>query len=1135
MGHVIAKHFKAMTSITYRIMLLVCISINSVDAQIIEESSFEVSLPSQNLSSSLNELSEATNVSILFSFDLVEGKQGPALHGRFTHEQALTQLLSGSNLKGHLTDTNFVVIKPIANHKNKLNGNIKMKTRQTSLAKVFAILFGATGASHSALSQEIKQEQNEKDLEIIQIVGIKGSLKESLNDKRFASQIIDTISAEDIGQLPDENIAEALQRITGVQMARSADGEGSTLQIRGISNNNVQINGQLVSGSSANRTVNFQDLNSELFSSVQVSKAPRAAEIEGSLGGTVNLKTRKPLDGNKDVFASVNASGRYAEIADEYDPAINGFFKYNFRDTELGDFGVLFNVSTKSVTSVAQAYGGGDYDDAPAVWLRQTGETSPPTGGNNANGANLFNPARGAGPWAFDPNVDVNGDGLSNGDDVFYLPGGFGFFNNTRDSDRDSFNATFQWQPSDSLNIYLDTTITNIEETSSGSRYQINFNAVRSAPLLSGDNNYDLLNTTEGLGDVYMMSRGRIGNATTRLGASPSINTVERDSKAFNLGLTWNATDNLTFSAELAKSDGEASTLQQGALIMGIDYNGNGALTGSDFAQFVDFDFDAGRVPDATLYESPFPAPAFGQAELNTDLPNTINPGDANYERLSYFQFNRVAADTENGSDALRIDGEWVLDGAITSLEFGLRTGSRDFKRTSFQNRNQRGGGPSSLFTAGDELRTSINVQRIQVNPLSLTDPDLIASSEFLQNCLAPSGSSDFLSDEASNLPRTWTSTTCSPSVLNEAFGLQDIRTINPDTGVGAYERTGQRFDVEEDTKALYLMANFNVDVGDMALYGNVGARYVETETSSSGFIRNRDGQFESVTLKGDYNDFLPSLNANLALNKEMILRLGLSRSLARPGLAAIAPGLNLTFSEDLEGFAGTGSGGNPDLDPINSNNFDLSYEWYYADASAVTVAYFYKDISTIISLADTQIPFQVGDELFLVRTQANFPGTKIKGYELSLQHDFADLPGLLSHTGIGVNYTNTDEDSGLIDDEGDAVGRRNLSEDSYNISAYYDDGGFSLRLAYNWRDEFVRRENVTLGFGRPNFLPEIEAARGQLDLSTNYIVNENLKVSFTAVNLNNSETERFMKYDALTNYIANAGRRYSLGIVYRM
>ncbi|MFQ3198735.1 MAG: iron complex outermembrane receptor protein, partial [Paraglaciecola sp.] len=1120
--------------LTYRILLLICISINSVDAQTIEESKFEIIIPSQSLSRSLNELSEATNVSILFSFDLVEGKQGPVLHGRFTLDQALTQLLLGANLKGQLTDTNFVVIKPITKQKSKLNGNIKMKTSQTSLAKVFAIIFGAAGASHSALSQEIKQEQNEKDLEIIQIIGIKGSFKKSLNDKRFASQIIDTISAEDIGQLPDENIAEALQRITGVQMARSADGEGSTLQIRGISNNNVQINGQLVSGSSANRTVNFQDLNSELFSSVQVSKAPIAAEIEGSLGGTVNLITRKPLDGNKDVFASVNVSARYAEIADEYDPTINGFFKYNFRDTQLGDFGVLFNISTKSITSVAQAYGGGDYDDAPAVWLRQTGETSPPTGGNNANGANLFNPARGAGPWAFDPNVDVNGDGLSNGDDVFYLPGGFGFFNNTRDSERDSFNATFQWQPSDSLNIYLDTTITNIEETSSGSRYQINFNAVRSAPLLSGDNNYDLLNTTEGLGDVYVMSRGRIGNATTRLGASPSINTLERDSKAFNLGLTWNVSDNLTFNAELATSNGKASTLQQGALIMGIDYNGNGVMTGSDFAQFVDFDFAAGRVPDATIYESPFPSPAFGQDELNAGLPNIINPGDANYERLAYFQFNRVAQDTENGSDAFRIDGEWVVDGALTSLEFGLRIGSRDFKRTSFQNSNQRSG-PSNLYTAGEDLRSSINVQAIRVNSLTLTNPDLIASSELLQNCLAQSGSADFLSDEASNLPRTWTSTTCSPSVLSEAFGLQDIRTINPDTGVGAHERTGLRFDVKEDTTALYLMANFNVDVGDMALYGNLGARYVETETSSSGFIRNREREFESITLKGEYNDFLPSLNANLALNEEMILRLGVSRSLARPGLAAIAPGFNLTYSEDLDGFAGTGSGGNPDLDPINSENFDLSYEWYYADASTLSVAYFYKDISTIISLADEQTPLQIGDELFLVRIQTNFSGTKISGYELSLQHAFADLPGLLGHTGIGMNYTNTDEESGLIDDEGDAVGRHNLSENSYNISAYYDDGGFSLRLAYNWRDEFVRRENVTLGYARPDFLPEIEAARGQLDFSANYIVNKNMKVSFTAVNLNNSETERFMKYDALTNYIANAGRRYSLGIVYRM
>ncbi len=105
---------------------------------------------------------------------------------------------------------------------------------------------------------------------------------------------------------------------------------------------------------------------------------------------------------------------------------------------------------------------------------------------------------------------------------------------------------------------------------------------------------------------------------------------------------------------------------------------------------------------------------------------------------------------------------------------------------------------------------------------------------------------------------------------------------------------------------------------------------------------------------------------------------------------------------------------------------------------------------------------------------------------EVALQHGFSQLPGLLSHTGVGVNYTYTSEDSELVDQEGDEIQRRNLSEDSYNVVGYYDDGKLSVRLAYNWRDDFVKRENVTLCWNSPNFLPEIEKARGQLDLSAN-------------------------------------------------
>lgn len=990
-------------------------------------------------------------------------------------------------------------------------------------------------------------------LEEITVFGVRSSIERSIDDKRFATEVKDSISAEDIGQLPDDNIAEALQRVTGVQMSRSADGEGDFVQIRGINNNNVELNGQTVSGSSSNRSINFQDVPSELFSGIEILKAPTADRIEGSLGGTVNLKTRRPLAGNKDMVASLTAKTRYSEIADEYDPDLNAFFKKQWRDTGSGDFGIILNVGTRTVSTVSEVYGGGDFDDAPAIWARRTSDDTLPWG-------SLYSRPNAAGNWLYDarwlpegcdPNtnnaaqnrctrfidIDVNGDGVADGNDVFYIPNAFGFFENTRTSDRDSFNGTFQWQPSDATNFFIDITRTNIQESLTGSRYSINMNTVRTAPLAAGNNTFDLLANTDGLGPVYLMTSGLMGAVTTRMGASPSSNDIDRDSTQITLGGDWQAAEDLNISLEYSTSEGSAKTRDQGAIVMGINFDCNLQLDANDFAGIVEYDLSGGgTIPNATLYESPFNAPCWGVDGVQDTL-TAIDPTDVSYERLSYFQFNRVANDTENTADAFRIDATLDFgETGITSVSLGLRAAERTFDRRQYQNGNQRGGWPSTLDLDGTNPTQQINVQRIFVNPDANTDPLIAEASAYLQACQRTRGSSSLLSDEGGNLPRTWTSSVgCTAAEISAAFNLFDVRAERPDSGgVGYYERTGNRYGVAEDTLALYMMADFRADIGNMELYGNFGGRYVETETESIGWVNEGGGSFSLVTFDGEYRDFLPSINMNLALNDEMVVRLGLSKSIGRPGLNIISPGISVFRNDQVEGFDGNGTAGNPDVDPVRSENIDLSFEWYYAPASLLSLAYFQKDIDSTIFLSNDQVPRQIGDELFLIRTYDNFPGTKIDGFEFGLQHAFESLPGILANTGVQLNYTITDEDTDLVDQEGDPISRRGLSEDSYNVVLYYDDGRLNTRLAYNWREAFVRRENVTLGFGSPNVLPEFEDDRGQLDFAVNFSFTDSLKVNFSAVNINDSQTERYMKHKALTNYIAYAGRRYNLGLVYR-
>ena len=137
--------------------------------------------------------------------------------------------------------------------------------------------------------------EDESVLEEVVVLGVRGSLISAAEKKRAADDIRDIINAEDIGKLPDTNVAEALQRVTGVQIGRSL-GEGDEIAVRGLAQNRIEINGQTQPGSGASRSVTFENLPAEQFSSLEVIKTPTADETEGALGAIIRLNTRRPFD-----------------------------------------------------------------------------------------------------------------------------------------------------------------------------------------------------------------------------------------------------------------------------------------------------------------------------------------------------------------------------------------------------------------------------------------------------------------------------------------------------------------------------------------------------------------------------------------------------------------------------------------------------------------------------------------------------------------------------------------------------------------------------------------------------------------------------------------------------------------------
>ncbi len=165
--------------------------------------------------------------------------------------------------------------------------------------------------------------QDGQELEEIVVTGIRSSLEAAATLKRNDSRIVDAVVAEDIGKLPDNNVAEALQRVTGVSINREY-GVGTEVSIRGLPNNRVEINGRSTLGESRNG-ISLDDMPAAFLSAVEVIKSPTPEMIEGALGGTINMRTLRPIDLREPVF-SASLDTEFADKTEHWAPVFNGTY-----------------------------------------------------------------------------------------------------------------------------------------------------------------------------------------------------------------------------------------------------------------------------------------------------------------------------------------------------------------------------------------------------------------------------------------------------------------------------------------------------------------------------------------------------------------------------------------------------------------------------------------------------------------------------------------------------------------------------------------------------------------------------------------------------------------------------------------
>lgn len=215
--------------------------------------------------------------------------------------------------------------------------------KRTKLATSLSLILGAA-TTLSAYAAEVEKQEA---LEVIQVTGFKGSIKESTQLKRYSSGVVDAISSEDIGKFPDTNLAESLQRITGVSIDRS-NGEGSKVTVRGFGPdyNMVTLNGRTMpaaslpagGGAPNSRAYDFANLASESVKSVEVYKTGKASIASGGIGATININTARPLD-NPGLVANIGVKAQHDttnRVGDDVTPEISGIFSWTDEDAKFG-------------------------------------------------------------------------------------------------------------------------------------------------------------------------------------------------------------------------------------------------------------------------------------------------------------------------------------------------------------------------------------------------------------------------------------------------------------------------------------------------------------------------------------------------------------------------------------------------------------------------------------------------------------------------------------------------------------------------------------------------------------------------------------------------------------------------------
>ena len=450
----------------------------------------------------------------------------------------------------------------------------------------------------ATLAVQSPTNAQEPVVEEVIVTGIRGSLQTAIDQRRDSDELIEVIIAEDIGKLPDQNLAEVLENITGIQITRTA-GVGTGVQIRGTNANRVEINGVSTVGSGSGRSgIDFEDVNASIISAVEVIKSPDAKTIEGSVGGTINLKTIRPLD-LTETLGSVRLQYEDSSLSDEsIKPRFSGAFGDSW-STDVGDFGFVIS---------------GSYTEQEAVSFR------PRTDRDNRSSPPGANPAEFLG--------------------IQFL---------VQEQENDDYETTnvattFEWAPKDNLKFHFDAIIN--EQERSRDQYRLQASGVSALRNVSIPTAFETVDFGVGPGTFPAALRGflepdlDVDDDDPNLRFSSDTGSRVTDSEIFAIGGEWLG-ERWSASFEFASTSSDTVNPNLSTTLNFI--NPNCPLDGSSNDNCVPFAYDlsGGSLAWGINFDSPF-APS---------VEDLTNPANVVLDQVD------IGRDTTNNKeDAFRLD-----------------------------------------------------------------------------------------------------------------------------------------------------------------------------------------------------------------------------------------------------------------------------------------------------------------------------------------------------------------------------------------------------------------------------------------------------------------------------------------------